>query len=166
MGEACLPLGGAIQNHISSSVVLASIVLAGCASIVSKSEYPVAVTSNPTGAEFVVKRSSGLPIASGVTPATITLSSSEGYFKPAKYTIEFKRKGVVQSVPLTAKINGWYFGNLVFGGITLSACSSSIRPPASCGRLRTRSSQRSSKRPMREHRCSGTCRLLTSTRCR
>jgi hypothetical protein len=24
---------------------------------------------------------------------------------------------VVQSVPLTAKINGWYFGNLLFGGI-------------------------------------------------
>jgi hypothetical protein len=93
------------------------VVLAGCASIVSKSEYPVAVTSNPTGADFVVKRSSGLPIASGVTPATITLSSSEGYFKPAKYTVEFRRKGVVQSVPLTAKINGWYFGNLLFGGI-------------------------------------------------
>jgi hypothetical protein len=106
-----------MKNHITSSVVLASIVLAGCASIVSKSEYPVAVTSNPTGAEFVVKRSSGLPIASGITPATITLSSSEGYFKPAKYTVEFRRKGVVQSVPLTAKINGWYFGNLVFGGI-------------------------------------------------
>lgn len=65
----------------------------------------------------MVKRSNGLPIASGVTPATITLSSSEGYFKPAKYTIEFRRNGVVQSVPLSAKINGWYFGNLLFGGI-------------------------------------------------
>ena len=93
------------------------VVLAGCASIVSKSEYPVAVTSNPTGADFVVKRANGLPIASGVTPATITLSASDGYFKPAKYTVEFRRKGVVQSVPLTAKIDGWYFGNLLFGGI-------------------------------------------------
>ena len=93
------------------------VVLAGCASIVSKSEYPVAITRNPTGADFTVKKSNGLPIASGVTPATITLGASDGYFKPAKYTVEFRRKGVVQSVPLTAKIDGWYFGNILLGGL-------------------------------------------------
>jgi len=106
-----------MKNHITSSVVLASIVLAGCASIVSKSEYPVAITSNPIGADFVVKRTNGMAVASGITPATIVLPASEGYFKPARYSIEFKRKGIVQSVPLTAKIDGWYFGNLLFGGV-------------------------------------------------
>jgi len=106
-----------MKKHIALIVVASAAVLAGCASIVSKSEYPVAVTSNPTGADFTVKRANGLPIASGVTPATITLAASDGYFKPAKYTVEFRRKGVVQSVPLTAKIDGWYFGNLLFGGI-------------------------------------------------
>ncbi|MBU3666164.1 MAG: hypothetical protein FGM15_09880 [Chthoniobacterales bacterium] len=94
-----------------------TLVLVGCASVVSKSEYPVSITSNPTGADFVVKKSNGLPIASGVTPATITLAASEGYFKPAKYTVDFRRKGVVQSVPLTAKIDGWYFGNILLGGL-------------------------------------------------
>jgi hypothetical protein len=98
-----------MKTHIALLFVVAAVVLAGCASIVSKSEYPVAITSNPIGADFVVKRSNGIPVASGVTPATITLSASEGYFKPAK--------GVVQSVPLTAKIDGWYFGNILFGGI-------------------------------------------------
>jgi hypothetical protein len=106
-----------MKTHIAFLFVVAAVVLAGCASIVSKSEYPVAITSNPIGADFVVKRANGLPIASGVTPATITLGASDGYFKPAKYTVEFRRKGVAQSVPLTAKIDGWYFGNILLGGI-------------------------------------------------
>jgi hypothetical protein len=106
-----------MKKHTALLIVVTAVVLAGCASIVSKSEYPVAVTSNPTGADFVVKKSNGLPIASGVTPATITLAASDGYFKPAKYTVEFRRKGVVQSVPLTAKIDGWYFGNILVGGL-------------------------------------------------
>ena len=106
-----------MKKHIALIVVASAAVLAGCASIVSKSEYPVSVTSNPTGADFTVKRANGLPIASGVTPATITLAASDGYFKPAKYTVEFRRKGVVQSVPLTAKVDGWYFGNILVGGL-------------------------------------------------
>ena len=108
-----------MKNHTAFLLVVAAVVLAGCASIVSKSEYPVAITSNPIGADFVVKRDNGVPVASGVTPATIVLPASEGYFQPAKYTIEYQRKGVMQSVPLTAKIDGWYFGNLLFGGIII-----------------------------------------------
>jgi hypothetical protein len=108
-----------MKKHIALIVVASAAVLAGCASIVSKSEYPVAITSNPIGADFVVKRKNGVPVASGVTPATIVLPASEGYFQPAKYTIEYKRKGMVQSVPLTAKIDGWYFGNLLFGGVII-----------------------------------------------
>ena len=108
-----------MKTHTAFLFVVAAVVLAGCASIVSKSEYPVAITSNPIGADFVVKRDNGVPVASGVTPATITLAASDGYFKPAKYTVEFRRKGVVQSVPLTAKIDGWYFGNLLFGGVII-----------------------------------------------
>jgi hypothetical protein len=108
-----------MKKYIALVVTAGAVVLAGCASIVSKSEYPVAITSNPIGADFVVKRDNGVPVASGVTPATIVLPASEGYFQPAKYTIEYKRKGVMQSVPLTAKIDGWYFGNLLFGGVII-----------------------------------------------
>jgi hypothetical protein len=113
----CLAEAFTHRLNFAFAACAAAILLAGCASIVSKSEYPVAITSNPIGADFTVKKSNGLPVASGVTPATITLGASDGYFKPAKYTVEFRRKGVVQSVPLTAKIDGWYFGNLLFGGL-------------------------------------------------
>lgn len=113
----CLNKASVTRFHLACAAFTAAAILAGCASIVSKSEYPVAVTSNPIGADFVVKRANGIPVASGVTPSTITLSASDGYFKPARYTIEFRRKGVVQTVPLTAKIDGWYFGNILFGGV-------------------------------------------------
>lgn len=115
----CLSKALINRLHLRFASCTAAAVLVGCASIVSKSEYPVAVTSNPVGADFVVKRASGIPVASGVTPSTITLSASDGYFKPARYTIEFRRKGVVQTVPLTAKIDGWYFGNILFGGVII-----------------------------------------------
>jgi hypothetical protein len=104
-------------RHVCIATGVSVLALAGCASIVSKSEYPVAITSNPLGAEFTVKRANGIPVSNGVTPATMVLSASDGYFKPAKYLIEFRRKGVVQTVPLNAKLDGWYFGNILFGGL-------------------------------------------------
>lgn len=91
--------------------------MTACCSIVSKSQYPVTISSNPPGACFTLKKSNGMAMSTGTTPATITLNSSDGYFKPAKYIVEFTRKGVTQSVPLNASINGWYFGNILFGGL-------------------------------------------------
>jgi len=91
--------------------------MTACCSIVSKSTYPVTISSNPPGASFTLKKANGIAMSTGTTPATITLSSSNGYFQPAKYIVEFTRKGMTQSVPLNASINGWYFGNLLFGGI-------------------------------------------------
>ncbi|MBX9578156.1 MAG: hypothetical protein K2W97_06750 [Chthoniobacterales bacterium] len=87
--------------------------LTACASIVSKSQYPVTISSNPPGANFTIKKSNGMFVSQGVTPNTVTLRSSFGYFQPAKYIIDFTHKGVTQSIPLEANINGWYFGNLI-----------------------------------------------------
>jgi hypothetical protein len=91
--------------------------LTACCSIVSKSTYPVTISSNPPGANFTLKKANGLAMATGTTPATIMLNSSAGYFQPAKYVVEFSRKGVTQSLPINATINGWYFGNILFGGL-------------------------------------------------
>ena len=91
--------------------------MSSCCSIVSKSSCPVTISSNPPGACFTLKKANGIAMSTGTTPATVTLNSSNGYFQPAKYVVEFSRKGVTQTVPLNASINGWYFGNLLFGGI-------------------------------------------------
>jgi hypothetical protein len=91
--------------------------MASCASIVSKSEYPVSFTSSPAGCKVLVKKN-GMVIHQGVTPSMVTLPASGGFFSPAKYQVEFTKKGApMQTVPLTADIDGWYFGNILFGGL-------------------------------------------------
>jgi len=47
----------------------------------------------------------------------VQLKSGAGFFQRAKYTIKFTKPGfATQTIPLEASVNGWYFGNLVFGG--------------------------------------------------
>lgn len=98
--------------------ILPCLLLANCASIVSKSNYPVTINSNPAGAKFLVKKSNGEVVHQGTTPATVTLKSSRGYFQPETYKLEFSKKGLPkQNVELAAGLNGWYIGNLGFGGL-------------------------------------------------
>lgn len=98
--------------------LLPCLLLANCATIVSKSQYPVSISSNPAGATVKVKNTQGEVIHQGTTPTLVTLKSSSGYFKPAKYQFEFSRKGQTpKTVEVTAGLNGWYFGNVVFGGL-------------------------------------------------
>lgn len=89
------------------------VMLGGCASIVSKSDWPVVVTSSTPGVPFTVKSEVGISVASGVTPATLILAASEGYFDGMDYTIETPGR----ITPLSSRLNGWYAGNLIFGGL-------------------------------------------------
>ena len=90
---------------------------ASCASIVSKSEYPVSLTSSPSGCKVVVKKN-GVPVYQGITPSIVTLSAKGGFFQAAKYDVEFSKKGLAtQQVQLASDIDGWYFGNILFGGL-------------------------------------------------
>lgn len=96
----------------------ALVALSGCSSIVSKSEYAVAITSKPETASFVVVNKAGQQVHSGVTPSTITLSSSSGYFKGETYTVTFKKDGYPdKTFTMKSSVDGWYFGNIVFGGL-------------------------------------------------
>jgi hypothetical protein len=95
-------------------VVVLLALLPSCASIVSKSDWPVAITSPQPGVPFTVKNSQGISVASGTTPSTITLKSGAGFFEGADYTVEATGHG---SVPVVSKLNGWYWGNLLFGGL-------------------------------------------------
>lgn len=98
--------------------VLAAFVLSGCASIVSKSEYAVAINSRPDQANFTITNRAGQQVHSGVTPASITLKSSSGYFRSETYTITFEKQGyAAHSYVLNSGIDGWYFGNILLGGI-------------------------------------------------
>ncbi len=106
------------QKNIIAALIIA--LLPGCASIVNHSPNPVTITSFPDQADFVVINQQGKTIHSGITPETITLKPDAGYFKGEKYSLKFQKDGFgLQSTPLNANLNGWYWGNLIFGGVVL-----------------------------------------------
>ncbi|WP_346838356.1 hypothetical protein [Microbulbifer sp. SAOS-129_SWC] len=100
-------------------VVAAGVLLAsGCASILSDSTYPVTINSTPTGANYTITNEAGLDVQSGVTPDTVTLSASDGFFSSASYTVKYQMAGYNEkSFQLKAGIDGWYLGNILLGGV-------------------------------------------------
>ena len=102
------------------SLALAGFLLvsSSCASIVSKSRYPLTITSSPERANIMVTDKRGRPVYQGVTPATLNLSASSGFFSKAEYQITFQKEGYAQRIlPIRCELDGWYFGNLLFGGL-------------------------------------------------
>lgn len=93
-------------------------ILSGCASIVSRSSYPISVNSTPSGANITVKNKKGLDVYSGNTPAYFNLDAGAGYFSKASYTLVFTLDGYdTRIVPIHFSMDGWYIGNILFGGL-------------------------------------------------
>jgi len=99
-------------------VVPLVVLLAACASIVSKSNYPVTLSSNPSGAAITITKSNGEQVFTGTTPATVTLSAKKGFFSGENYMVRATLAGHSDAtVQIGRGIDGWYFGNLLFGGL-------------------------------------------------
>jgi hypothetical protein len=95
-----------------------AIFMSGCASIVSDSQYPVSITSSPAGAIFEIRNRTGKVLHSGTTPGSVTLKSGAGYFKGEAYSISFRKDGFAdQQTTLNSSLDGWYWGNIIFGGL-------------------------------------------------
>ena len=93
------------------------IVVSSCATIVSRSSYPVTIDSFPRSAHVTITNRRGEQIFKGGTPALIRLKPSAGYFKRAIYEITISKKGyATKTVEIRATLNGWYFGNLFYWG--------------------------------------------------
>lgn len=101
-----------------SCVLVLAIFTAGCASIVGKDSFPLTINSNPDGANIIIQDEKGIKIFSGTTPATVTLSAGESYFHAKSYQVTFSKSGYAeQYANVKASISGWYFGNILFGGL-------------------------------------------------
>lgn len=105
------------NKFIKLVIATSCTIISGCASIVSTSQYPVRVDSSIPGATVSIKDKYGAEVQKITTPAIVTLSSGGGW-KSASYMFDFEKEGY-ESVTETiaADINGWYWGNIVFGGI-------------------------------------------------
>ena len=107
-----------IRMLVGSALIVAMAGLQGCASILGDSRYPVSVSSAPAGATFEITDKKGQVVHSGNTPSTVTLKSGNGYFSGQTYTLRFKKDGYPdKSVKLDSSLSGWYWGNIVFGGL-------------------------------------------------
>ena len=107
-----------MNKFLVSAVAAAVISVSGCATIISGSNQTVVIKSVPDSAAISISDKSGQKIHSGTTPATVVLRRGSGFFKPAKYDVTFSKDGFqTKTVTITAKLNGWYVGNIIFGGV-------------------------------------------------
>ncbi|MDR2891384.1 MAG: hypothetical protein LBV18_07330 [Alistipes sp.] len=97
-------------------LVAAAALSTSCASIVSRNSYPVYFESQPEGARVMIENRDGYVVFEGQTPVTVYLDSSAGYMRRAIYRVTYRH---LDREPMTtyidAQVNGWYFGNLLFG---------------------------------------------------
>ena len=103
---------------IVAVLLLPVLFLTGCATIVGKDVFPVTINSNPDGANIVIVDESGKKMFSGTTPTTISLAAGQSYFHAKTYSITFSKPGYTeQYATVKATLSGWYFGNILFGGL-------------------------------------------------
>jgi hypothetical protein len=103
---------------LACGVVAFAAVTSGCATIVSKGSQTITVTSVPDAANVSIVNLGGDAVHSGMTPMTVTLKKGRGYFKPETYTVRFSKEGFQpREITVRGQVNGWYFGNIIFGGL-------------------------------------------------
>lgn len=99
--------------------VLIIVLVSGCASIISKSNYPVSISSMPDGASIKIVNRAGESVFTGQTPATVTLKAGAGFFKGENYTVTFEKEGYsTHTAQIERGVDGWYIGgNFLIGGL-------------------------------------------------
>lgn len=102
-------------------VILAAalaVALSGCATLFNGQSQAITISSAPEGAQVTVSNRAGQRVHVGETPVTLTLKRGAGYFKPEVYTLAFAKEGYApQQLTITGSVHGWYFGNILLGGL-------------------------------------------------
>jgi hypothetical protein len=91
----------------------------GCASIVHGGNRLLTISSDPAGAKATISKANGGEVVSVTnTPCTVSLDPKRGYFKGQSYALKLELPGYQQAeVELRAELSGWYWGNILFGGL-------------------------------------------------
>ncbi len=95
------------------------LLFSGCASIFTRSTYPVSFSSVPDEANVtILDVRSNQTIFAGKTPAQVRLDASHKYMKGARYNVIFNKPGYEEyTYVITSNLDGWYFGNILLGGL-------------------------------------------------
>ena len=77
-----------------------------------------AIGPKPAGAKVSIYDRNDVLVETNTTPFVAQLPTKYGYFKGQKYRLVFELAGHAPAeVSLESSLSGWYFGNLVFGGL-------------------------------------------------
>jgi len=88
------------------------------------------VNSNPDGAKLVITNKKGNEVYAGTTPASLKLKSSSGFFSGEEYRVKMSFPGYDDKiVTVSSKIEGWYWGNILLGGLLGMVISVSKKTP-------------------------------------
>jgi hypothetical protein len=106
-------------NIISVLILSFTALLAGgCASIVHSGNRSININSKPVGAKATVTKPDGTVVSVQNTPCAFSLDPKRGYFKGQSYNLKLELAGYkTAQVELRPELSGWYFGNIVFGGL-------------------------------------------------
>jgi hypothetical protein len=104
---------------VSVIVLLAAgFITGGCASIVHGGNRSISIDSKPSGAKASIVKTGGATVTVQTTPCTVSLDPKRGYFKGQNYTLKLELPGYkTTEVQLRPTLSGWYFGNILFGGL-------------------------------------------------
>ncbi len=92
--------------------------MTGCATIVHSGPRAISVASTPPGAKVSIYDRSNTLVQTNTTPFVAQLSTKYGYFKGQAYRLVLEMPAhATAEVNLQSSVSGWYFGNLVFGGL-------------------------------------------------
>jgi hypothetical protein len=110
-----------LRKHLASIAIIPVVSLAlvlvvtGCASIVSGTTQKIKIASKPSDAKIVITQLNSVTetnVWEGKTPAAVKLS------RKSSYLVKITREGYqATEVPVEYKsMNGWIWGNIIFGG--------------------------------------------------
>lgn len=92
--------------------------VSGCATIVHSGPRAVPIASSPPGAKVSIYDRSNRLVMMNTTPFVAQLPIKSGYFKSQSYRLDFELPGHTPvSAQLNSSVSGWYFANLLFGGV-------------------------------------------------
>ena len=93
--------------------------VSGCATIMGDETQLMPISSTPSDASIVITDEKGAEIFKGATPTSIALAKSDGtYWGKKSYTVKITKAGFdTQTILITASANGYYVGNILFGGL-------------------------------------------------
>lgn len=100
------------------AVLGASTAICGCATIVHSGPRNIPIASTPAGAKVSIYDRSNSLVMTNTTPFVAPLTTKFGYFKGQTYRLVFEMPGYKPAeIKLDSSVSGWYFGNLLFGGL-------------------------------------------------